>query len=124
MIRPLTLALLLASAAWSAEAQELLIRNATVHTVTGRGTLERTDVLVRGGRIAAVGGGLVAPGATVTPILDNVTKEHISAIQAGIPKGKLGEVDQIVPSYVFLAADENNHYVGQTISPNGGDVFL
>jgi hypothetical protein len=48
-----------------ATAQDLLIRNATVHTVTERGTLERTDVLVRGGRIAAVGGGLVAPGATV-----------------------------------------------------------
>lgn len=48
-----------------ATAQDLLIRNATVHTVTERGTLERTDVLVRGGRIAAVGSGLVASGATV-----------------------------------------------------------
>jgi imidazolonepropionase-like amidohydrolase len=48
-----------------AAAQDLLIRNATVHTVTERGTLERTDVLVRGGRVAAVGSNLAAPGATV-----------------------------------------------------------
>lgn len=38
----------------------LLIRNATVHTVT-RGTLEEADVLVRDGRIAEVGRGLEAP---------------------------------------------------------------
>jgi hypothetical protein len=48
-----------------AQAQDLLIRNATVHTVTERGTLERTDVLVRNGRIAAVGSGLSAAGAAV-----------------------------------------------------------
>jgi hypothetical protein len=50
---------------FAASAQDLLIRNATVHTVTERGTLERADVLVRNGRIAAVGTGLAAAGATV-----------------------------------------------------------
>jgi hypothetical protein len=49
----------------AATAQDVLIRNATVHTVTERGTLERADVLVRGGRIAAVGTGLQAGGAAV-----------------------------------------------------------
>ena len=49
----------------AASAQDVLIRNATVHTVTERGTLERADVLVKGGRIAAVGTGLDAAGATV-----------------------------------------------------------
>ncbi len=39
---------------------ELLIRGATVHTLTERGTLERADVRVRGGRIAEVGTGLAA----------------------------------------------------------------
>jgi hypothetical protein len=58
-------ALLAVATAAPAPAQDLLIRNATVHTVTERGTLERADVLVRGGRIAAVGTGLAAAGATV-----------------------------------------------------------
>jgi len=54
MIRPLTLALLLASAAWSAEAQELLIRGGTIYTgVAAQPTAE--VVLVQDGRIAYVG---------------------------------------------------------------------
>jgi len=55
----------LAALPFAASAQDLLIRNATVHTVTERGTLERADVLVRNGHIAAVGNGLAAAGATV-----------------------------------------------------------
>ena len=41
-------------------AQDLLIRNATVLTVTN-GTHENTDILVRGGKIARIGSGLSAP---------------------------------------------------------------
>ena len=41
-------------------AGDLLIRNARVHTVTERGTLERGDVLIRDGRIVEVGTGLAA----------------------------------------------------------------
>ena len=63
----MTRALLCAFAALplAASADDLLIRNAKVHTVTERGTLERADVLVRSGRIAAVGTNLAAAGATV-----------------------------------------------------------
>ncbi|MDH5835067.1 amidohydrolase family protein [Luteimonas kalidii] len=43
-------------------AQDVLIRNATVHTASERGTLQAHDVLVRGGRIAAIGSGLAAAG--------------------------------------------------------------
>ncbi|TKR29404.1 amidohydrolase [Luteimonas gilva] len=57
-----TLAAILMLAASQAFAQDLLIRNATVHTATSRGTLNNADVLVRGGKIAAVGNGLAAAG--------------------------------------------------------------
>ena len=64
MISLLVLALL--GAAPASQAQDLLVRNATVHTATARGSLEHTDVLVQGGVIRAVGTGLTAPaGATV-----------------------------------------------------------
>lgn len=65
--RTLAVALLAALVALpcTAQAQDLLIRNARVHTVAERGTLERADVLVRDGRIAAVGPGLSAGAATV-----------------------------------------------------------
>jgi len=50
--------LLLATAA---SAQDLLVRNATVHTASARGNLQNTDVLVQGGLIRTVGPGLAAP---------------------------------------------------------------
>jgi len=46
-------------------AQDVLIRDATVHTAAAAGTLEHADVLVRNGRIAAVGQRLDAAGARV-----------------------------------------------------------
>ena len=55
----------LLAASGLASAQDLLIRTATVHTASARGTLQATDVLVRNGRIAAIGNGLSAGSATV-----------------------------------------------------------
>jgi len=66
----------------------------------------------------------VAPGATETPLLQSISREAIEAIRASIPKGRLASVDDIVPAYIFLASDESHHFVGQCISPNGGDVML
>ncbi|GGK14932.1 amidohydrolase family protein [Luteimonas terricola] len=63
-VQGLALAAMLAASAGAA-AEDLLIRNATVHTATERGTLQGADVLVRNGRIIAVGTGLDAGGATV-----------------------------------------------------------
>ena len=54
-------AAVLSCMALAASAQDLLIRNATVHTAGAQGTLENTDVLVRDGSIAAVGSDLAAP---------------------------------------------------------------
>jgi hypothetical protein len=64
-----------------ATAQDLLIRNATVHTATARGTLQGADVLVRNGRIAAVGPELEAGGALV---VDAAGKPVTPALFGGI----------------------------------------
>lgn len=66
----------------------------------------------------------VAPGATQTPMLEGISQDIIEQIRATIPKGRLATVDDIAPTYVFLASDESSHYVGQCLSPNGGDVML
>jgi hypothetical protein len=47
--------------AGTAQAQDVLIRHATVHTAGARGTLKNSDVLVQGGIIRAVGPNLPAP---------------------------------------------------------------
>lgn len=48
----------------AAFAQNVLIKNATVHTAGTRGTLKNTDVLVQGGIIRAIGPNLSASGVT------------------------------------------------------------
>jgi len=64
--RGLVAALALTVLAGPALAQDVLIRNAKVHTAAARGTLDNADVLVRGGVVQSVGSGLSAPqGATV-----------------------------------------------------------
>lgn len=54
----------LISCAFGANAQNVLIKNATVHTASSQGTLKNTDVLVQGGIIRAVGKQLSAPAGT------------------------------------------------------------
>ena len=66
----------------------------------------------------------VAPGATRTPILDDVPPTLLEEIRKSIPLGRIAEVADIAPSFVFLAGDGARHYQGQCLSPNGGDVFL
>lgn len=66
----------------------------------------------------------VAPGATHTPILADVPPALLEEIRKAIPLGRIAEVADIVPSFVFLASTDGRHYQGQCISPNGGDVFL
>lgn len=55
--------------------ETLLIQNATVWTNEAEGILKNTDVLIRDGKIAAIGNNLVAEGAT---IIDGKGK-HLSA---------------------------------------------
>lgn len=66
----------------------------------------------------------IAPGATRTPILADVPPALLEQIRQAIPLGRIAEVADIAPSYVFLASEGARHYQGQCLSPNGGDVFL
>lgn len=66
----------------------------------------------------------VAPGATLTPILEDVPDDILDGIRQAIPRGKLAQVDDIVGAFIFLASDDAAHFRGQCLSPNGGDVFL
>jgi 3-oxoacyl-[acyl-carrier protein] reductase len=66
----------------------------------------------------------VAPGATHTPMLDDVPADVLEEIRKAIPLGRIAQVEDIAPSFVFLASAAGRHYQGQCISPNGGDVFL
>lgn len=89
------LALALMAACSTAFAQDLMIRNAKVHTATAQGTLENADVLVDDGVIAAVGVDLAKPagvqeveagGRPLTPTLFGgitaIGLEEVSAVDS------------------------------------------
>ena len=56
---------LLASLCMAAQADDILIRDANVHTMTNDGTHERTDVLISGGKIKRIGKNLTVPQGVV-----------------------------------------------------------
>jgi len=87
-----TVALAAPAAAQQAKAAPMLIRNATVYTVT-KGTLPNTDILIENGKIARIGQHLAAPagatiidatGKSVTPgIVDVHSHSMVDAVNEG-----------------------------------------
>ncbi|MBW8375135.1 amidohydrolase family protein [Stenotrophomonas sp.] len=92
-MRLLPRALLLLAGACAAPAlfaQDLLIRNATVHTAAARGSLEHSDVLIQGGVIRAVGPGLSAPAGVA--VVEAAGKPLTPALFGGITDIGIEEV--------------------------------
>jgi 3-oxoacyl-[acyl-carrier protein] reductase len=65
----------------------------------------------------------IAPGATLTDMLRSIGEDRMRATRSKIPLGRFGKPEEIAPTAVLLASDDGAFYVGQTLSPNGGDVF-
>lgn len=40
-----------------------------------------------------------------------------------LPIKRVGTPEEVAWAYVYLASDESTFMIGQTISPNGGDVM-
>ena len=65
----------------------------------------------------------IAPGATLTDALRSCTPEYLARLLPKIPLGRFGMPEEIAPTAVLLASEAGAYYVGQTLSPNGGDVL-
>jgi hypothetical protein len=80
----------LACIASSAQAQDLLVRGATVATASARGNVEDADVLVQGGIIRAVGRGLSVPAGV--PVVEAKGRTLTPALFGGITEIGIEEV--------------------------------
>jgi imidazolonepropionase-like amidohydrolase len=88
-------------------AQDLLIRGATVHTVSAPGTLKDTDVLARGGMITAIGRALQAPsGAVVVEAGGRQLTPGLFGGMANIGLEEVSEESQTVDSASNMKAPE------------------
>ncbi|MFJ3891368.1 3-oxoacyl-ACP reductase family protein [Streptomyces sp. H23] len=66
----------------------------------------------------------IAPGPVDTELLRGHSHDWLIAKRASLPLGRVGEVEEIAPTALLLASSAGDYYVGQTLSPNGGDVLL
>jgi len=66
----------------------------------------------------------IAPGPIRTDVIALETPEWRAQKLAEVPLRRLGETSEVAPVAVFLASDESTYFVGQTLSPNGGDTML
>ena len=80
--------------------------------------LTRTLVLEIGKHNVTVNN--VAPAMTRTAFVSLVSPEQLERIAQRVPKGRLGEVDDLISSYIFLASEDIGFLTGQCLSPSGG----
>lgn len=71
----------------------------------------------------AVNVNAIAPGPIETDLLDDISEEWREAKEAELPMDRLGTVEDVAPTAVFLASDNSDYYTGQTLSPDGGDAM-
>jgi 3-oxoacyl-[acyl-carrier protein] reductase len=66
----------------------------------------------------------IAPGPLRSPMTDPyATPEWVAAKLSSQILPRLGEVDEVAATAVFLASDASDLYLGQTLSPNAGGVM-
>ena len=65
----------------------------------------------------------IAPGFIDTDMTKALSAEQIAALTATIPAQRLGNVDDIASSAVFLASEGAGYITGITLNVNGGMVM-
>lgn len=77
------------------------------------------SLVKRGIRVNAV-----APGPIWTPlIVSSFDAEKVSEFGSDTPMKRPGQPNEVAPSYLFLACDDNSYMTGQVLHPNGGEII-
>jgi 3-oxoacyl-[acyl-carrier protein] reductase len=63
---------------------------------------------------------LVAPGPIETDMLAEVKPDTVQAMEAQVPLGRLGQVDDVAAAVTFLASESAGYITGATIPVDGG----
>ena len=64
----------------------------------------------------------IAPGLIDTgfdPLPEDTKRAHAAAL----PLKRLGQPDDLIGAFVFLASDDSRYFCGQTLHPNGGEIM-
>ena len=64
----------------------------------------------------------VLPGNILSEGLSDLGQEHLDAMSASIPLGKLGSVEDVGNAALYFASQEAGFITGQTIVVDGGQT--
>ncbi len=88
------------------------------------GIIGLTKALAREVGTSGVRVNAVAPGPINTELVMALSEEWRAAKASALPLGRFGEPEEVAATVAFLASDDAELYVGQTLGPNAGDVML
>jgi 3-oxoacyl-[acyl-carrier protein] reductase len=66
----------------------------------------------------------IAPAIIRTDLYNFMPEDVRDAIVGAYPLGRVGEVEDIVSTALFLATKDGDYFTGQTLCPAGGDVMV
>lgn len=63
----------------------------------------------------------VAPGPIWTPLIpETLPPDQVASFGKHTPLGRVGQPNEVAPSFLFLACEDASYMTGQTLHPNGG----
>ena len=62
----------------------------------------------------------IAPAVIRTPILEQLSQEHVDYMLERIPLGRMGEADEVAELVAFLASERLSFSTGATYDISGG----
>ena len=65
----------------------------------------------------------VMPGNIITEGLADLGPEYLATMEAAIPLGRLGNIEEIASAALFLATEEAAYITGQTLVIDGGQTI-
>ncbi|WP_194437146.1 SDR family oxidoreductase [Vibrio fluminensis] len=92
----------------------------TNYSAAKAGMIGFTKALAAEGARSGVTVNAVAPGYTMTPMVELMKPETLDFIKGQIPMGRLAESVEIAKSVSFLISDAGAYITGETLSVNGG----
>jgi 3-oxoacyl-[acyl-carrier protein] reductase len=65
----------------------------------------------------------IMPGNIITEGLADLGPEYLATMEAAIPLGRLGSIEEIASAALFLATEEAAYITGQTLVIDGGQTI-